>query len=98
MNYLELLCFSRILATNKETNIVQNMCLMEQLFLSKITVWNFSFVEVCMQFLILHTRIESLKESRVVDMESFLIELIEAIGHKCSKKHPQRNTTSDNRV
>ena len=43
-------------------------------------------------------------------MESFSIELIEAIVHKCSKKgvleileeltrkHPHRNTTSDNRV
>ena len=51
-----------------------------------------------------------MKESRVVDMESFSIELIEAIVHKCSKKgvfeilkelirkHPQWNTTSDNRV
>ena len=43
-------------------------------------------------------------------MEFFLIELIKAILHKCSKKgvfeildkltkeHPNRNTTSDNRV
>ena len=36
--------------------------------------------------LILHARIQSLKESGVVAMESFSIELIEVIVHKCSKK------------
>ena len=60
--------------------------------------------------LILHARIQSLKKSGVVAMESFSIELIEVIIHKCSKKrffeileelirkHPQQNTTSDNWV
>ena len=60
--------------------------------------------------LILHARIKSLKKSGVVAMESFSIELIEVIIHKCSKKrffeileelirkHPQQNTTSDNWV
>ena len=43
--------FSKILATDKETNIVQNICLTEQSFLNKITtgcLLNFSFLEVCM--------------------------------------------------
>ena len=60
--------------------------------------------------LILYARIQSLKESAVVAMESFSTELIEVIVHKYSKKmcfqileelirkHPQRNTNSDNRV
>ena len=71
---------------------------MEQLFLSKITVWNFSFVEI------LYAVSNFTEESRVVDMESFLIELTEAIVHffgiflELARKHPQRNTTSDNRV
>ena len=52
-NKFELLwtCFSRILATDKETHIVQNICLTEQSFLNKITtgsLLNFSFLEVCM--------------------------------------------------
>ena len=50
-----------------------------------------------------------MKESRIVAMESFSNQLIEVIVHKCSKKnvfeileelikkHPQRNTTSDDR-
>ena len=41
---------------------------------------------VCMSFLILHARIQFLKESRVVAIESFSIELKETIAHKCSKK------------
>ena len=50
-NKYELLrtCFSRILATDKETHIVQNICLMERSFLNKITtgcLLNFSFLEV----------------------------------------------------
>ena len=64
----------------------------------------------CIWLLILHGRIQFLKESWVVATESFSIELIEVIVHKCSKKgifeileelirkHPQRNTTSDDRV
>ena len=65
---------------------------------------------VCTRLLILHARIQSLKEFGVVAMESFSIQLIEFIVHKCSKKgvfkileelrrkHPQRNATSVNRV
>ena len=73
--------------------------LVELFFFSKfVWIW----------LLILHARIQALKESRVVAMESFLIELIKAIEHKCSKqgvfeildeftkKYPHRNTTSDN--
>ena len=53
---------------------------------------------------------QSLKESRVVALESFSTELVEAIIHNCSKKgvfvileelirkHPQQNTASDNWV
>ena len=60
--------------------------------------------------IVLPAMIQSLKESVVVAMESFSIELIEVIVHKCSekgvfeileelmKKHPQQNKTSDNRV
>ena len=52
-NKYELLrtCFSRILVTDKDTNIVENICLTEQSFLNKITtgcLLNFSFLEVCM--------------------------------------------------
>ena len=46
--------FSKILATDKETNIVQNICLTEQSFLNKITtgcLLNFSFLEVCMHLI-----------------------------------------------
>ena len=41
--------------------------------------------------LILHARIQSLKESGVVAMESFSNELMEVIVHKCSKKRCFRN-------
>ena len=44
-------CFLIILVTDKETNIVENICLTKQPFLNKITtgyLWNFSFLEVCM--------------------------------------------------
>ena len=63
---------------------------------------------VCTRSLILHARIQSLKESGVVATEYFSIELLEVTVHKCSKKrcfgnigkrkHPQQNTNSDNRV
>ena len=36
--------------------------------------------------LVLHARIQSLKEYQVVTIESFSIELKETIVHKCSKK------------
>ena len=107
-------CFSRILATDKKTNIVQNIFLTEQTFLNKITtgcLWNISFLEVCIHLIAdFASKVQALKESRVYTMESFSFELIEAIVHKCSKEgvfeileelirnHPQPNTTSDNRV
>ena len=46
--------FSRILATDKKSNIVQNICLTNQSYLSKITtgcLQNFSFLEVCMHLI-----------------------------------------------
>ena len=46
---------------------------------------------VCTWLLILHARIQSLKESGVVAMESFSNELMEVIVHKCSKKRCFRN-------
>ena len=41
---------------------------------------------VCTLLVILHARIQYLKEPQVVAMESLSIELIEAIVRKCSKK------------
>ena len=41
--------------------------------------------------LILHARIQSLKESGEVAMGSFSIELIEVIVHKCSKNKRFQN-------
>ena len=96
-NKYELLrtCFSRILAIDKETYIVQNICLTEQSFLNKIAtgcLLNFLFLRfVCTWLLILHAMIQSLKESGVVATESFSIELIEFIVHKCSKKRCFQN-------
>ena len=58
MNYFQRV-FSRALATDKGTNIVQNISLTEQPFLSKITtdsLWNFSFFEVCMHLISNFTR------------------------------------------
>ena len=43
--------------------------------------------------LVLHARIQSLKESQVVTIESFSIELKETIVHKCSKKKPGWETS-----
>ena len=43
--------------------------------------------------LVLHARIQSLKESPVVTIESFSIELKETIVHKCSKKKPGWETS-----
>ena len=42
------------MATDKGTNIVQNICLTEQPFLSKSTIdflWNFSFLKVCIHLI-----------------------------------------------
>ena len=47
-------CFLRILATDKETHIVQNICLTEQSILNKIItgyMLNFSVLEVCMHLI-----------------------------------------------
>ena len=41
---------------------------------------------LCIWFLILHARKQSLKELRVVAMESFSIEFQDTIAHKSSKK------------
>ena len=46
---------------------------------------------VCTWLLILHVRMQYWKTSRVTAMESFSIELIEAIVQKCSKKRCFRN-------
>ena len=87
--------FSRILATDKETNIVQNICLTEQAFWTKLPLaacGTFLFSKfLCTWLLISHARIQSLKESGVVAMESSSIELIEVIVHKCSKKRCFQN-------
>ena len=77
-----------------------------------LTAWqSFLFSTfVCFWFLILHARIQSAKESRVVTKESFSNELKEAFVHKCSKKgifkilgeltrkHLHLSTTYSNRV
>ena len=46
--------FSRIMATDKETNIVENICVTEQSFSSITTtgcLWNLSFLEDCMHLI-----------------------------------------------
>ena len=82
--------FARILSTDKGVNIVQNIYLTEQPFSNKTTtgcLWNLFFLKfVYNSFLILHEKIQSLKESLVVAMESSSIKLIEAIVRKCPKK------------
>ena len=48
------MCVSRILATDKEANFVQNRCLTEQSFLNIITtgcLWNIFFLEVCIHLI-----------------------------------------------
>ena len=47
-------CCPRTLATDKETNIIQNMCLTQHPCFSGITtesLWNFSFLEICMHLI-----------------------------------------------
>ena len=91
------------------THVLQNSHFWAKLSLT--ACWTFVFSKfVYIWFLILHVRIQSLKEFWVVATESFWIELIEAIVYKCSKKgvfeileeltrkHPHQNTTSDNWV
>ena len=46
---------------------------------------------LCILFLVLQARVQFFKESRVIAMECFPIELIEAITLKCSKKICFRN-------
>ena len=88
-------CFSRTLVTDKGANIVQNICLTEQPFWAKLPVTvceTFIYSKfVCIWFLILHTRIQSWKESQVAAIESFSIDLKETIVRKCSKKRCIRN-------
>ena len=64
--------FLRVLATDKRTNIVQDICLTEQPFFSKITsgcLWNFSFLEVWLH-LIGHTAWK-VSEFRVISGQCF---------------------------
>ena len=83
-------CFSKKLEQTKEqilyrTHVLQNSRFCAKLPLTACETFHFSTF-VCIWCLILRARIQSLKESRVVAMESFSIELIEAIVHKCFKK------------
>ena len=117
MNYFELLwtCFSRMLATDKEKKILCGTYVLQNshfcIKLPLVACGTFLFSKfACIWLQILHARIQLLKESWVVAMESFLIEFIEAIAQTCSKKsvfeileelirkHPQWYTTSDKRV
>ena len=86
--------FSRILATDKQilyrTYVLQNSHFWTKLPLAACGTFLFSKF-VCTWLLILHARIQSLKESGVVAMESFSIELIEVIAQKCSKKRCFQN-------
>ena len=77
MNYFERVF--QELATDKGANIIQNIFLTEQPFLSKISK------SVCIWFQILHARTQSLKEPQVGAIESFSIEHNETIMQKCSK-------------
>ena len=96
-NKYELLrtCFSRILAAGKETLLYRTYVLQNSHFWTKLPLaacGTFLFSKfVCTWLLILHVRIESLKESGVVAMDSFSIEIIEVTVHKCSKKRCFRN-------
>ena len=81
-------CFSRILATDKETNIVQNICLTEQP-LHKITtgcLWNFSFLNICMHLITNFTCKNTIFE-RI---------LSRSIPHKCSGKRCFQNIGGTN--
>ena len=84
-------CFSRTLTTDKGTNIVKNICVTEEPFLSKTTTDTacetilFSKF-VCILFLISHERIQILKASWGVAIESFSIEPKETTMHSVLKK------------
>ena len=72
------------------TYVLQNSHFWTKLLLAHCGTFLFSKF-VCISLLILHARIEFLEESRVVAIESFSIELIEVIVHRCSKKRCFRN-------
>ena len=58
-------------------------------------MWDFPFLQVCMRIISSLTckdAILTCKESQVVAMESFSIELKETIELKCSKKRRFQNT------
>ena len=79
--------FSRALVINKETNILQNICLIELPFLRKITTeykWNLSFLEVCMHLISNFTCKD--KIFKRISGSCDIIFLNETIVHKCSKK------------
>ena len=81
MNYFERV-FSRILATDKGTNTIQNICRTKQPFLSKITtdcLWNFSFLEVCIHLISSFTCKDTI-------FKRISSSCYGAIVHKCSKK------------
>ena len=105
-------CFSRILATDKETNIVQNICLTEQSFLNKITtgcLWNFFFLEVSMH-LIAHFTCKDTSFERILGSRYGIFlnwtyrshriykKSVFEILEELIRKHPQWNTASGNRV
>ena len=83
-------CFSWALAADKGTNIVQNICLTEEPFWAKLPLsvcgTFLSSKLACIWFLILHARIQYLKESQLVATEYFSIKIKETIMHKFSKK------------
>ena len=72
------------------TYVLQNSHFSTKLPLAACGTFLFSKF-VCTWLLILHAKIQSLKESGVVAIKSFSIELIEVIVHKCSKKRCFRN-------
>ena len=71
-------------------NVWQNCHFWPKLSLAGCGTFLFSKF-VCIWLLILQARIQFLKESRVVAMESCSIQLIEVIVHNCSKKRCFRN-------
>ena len=72
------------------THVLQNSHFWTKLPLATCETFLFSKF-VCTWLLILHARIQSLKKSRVIAMESFSTELLEAIIHKCSRKRCFQN-------
>ena len=95
MNYFERV-FQELWPYLKEQILYRTLVLQHIHFWAKfpMTTWGtFLFLKfVCIWFLILLTRIQYFKESRVVvTTESFSIELNESIVHTCSEKRYFRN-------